>query len=166
MKANDGRSPAARAGASEQPANYSVAGEEDPGASPGCVSVESGQPKKEDARMLGKAVNRWENEGGSEAGEAEVQADAPADAGIPNQVRVKLTDAELVQLQLRVIALENLVTALLAHAPPETAELVRAVAANISPRPDSTQHHLTVRAAAQMIHLLERSEVSKTGFRK
>lgn len=165
MRPKEGRSPAPRAGTSDQQDNYSVAGEEDPGASLGCVPDESGQQQKEDAHMLRRAVRRWENEGGSEVGEAEVQGDAASEAGVPNQVRVKLSDAELVQLQLRVIALENLVTALLAHAPSETAELVRAVAANISPRPDSTQHHLTVRAAAQMIRLLERSEVSKTSFK-
>jgi hypothetical protein len=50
-------------GAGEPQANFSVAGEEDPGALPGSV-----------------------------------------DAGVPGQARVELTDAELVQLQLRVIA--------------------------------------------------------------
>lgn len=75
--------------------------------------------------------------------------------------QVKLTNAELVQLQLRVIALENLVTALLAGAPPETDGLARAIAANILPRPGRTPHHLTIRGAAQMVHLLERAQVSK-----
>jgi hypothetical protein len=107
------------------------------------------------------ALARWENEGGSEAGKAEALADAAPGADVQNHARVKLKDAELVQLRLRVIALENLVTALLADASPETAELVHAVAANISPRCGTTQHHLTLRAAAQMIHLLERARVSR-----
>lgn len=73
-----------------------------------------------------------------------------------------LTNAELAQLQLRVIALENLVTALLATAPEQTVPLVRAIAADISPRPDATPHHLTVGAAAQMIHLLDRGQLART----
>lgn len=153
-----------RVGTAHHEGNSPVGGVEVRGASPGLVPADSGGPQKEDARVDRRALRRWENEGGSEPGEAEVQAEAASGAAVAIEATVKLTDAELVQLQLRVIALENLVTALLAHAPREAAELARAVAANISPRPDSTQHHLTVRAAAQMIHLLERSKVSKSGF--
>jgi hypothetical protein len=139
--------------------NQSVAGEEDPGASldgmPAGARPTAGA--QQDALMLRRAVARWENEGGTEPGAAEASADAA-----PKQARVNLGDAELVQLQLRVIALENLETALLANVPHETVALARAIAANISPRPGATPHHLTVRAAAQMIHLLERAEASKT----
>lgn len=67
-----------------------------------------------------------------------------------------LTNAELVQLQIRVIALENLVVALLAHAPEQQLELVRDIAASIFPRP-GVEHRLTVQAAAQMEHLSQRS---------
>ena len=73
------------------------------------------------------------------------------------QTEVELTNAELVQLQIRVIALENLVTALLACATDQTPDLARAMAAYISPRPGFTPHHLTIHAAAQMVHLVERS---------
>ncbi|MEJ7685712.1 MAG: hypothetical protein WKG52_01195 [Variovorax sp.] len=73
------------------------------------------------------------------------------------QTEVDLTNAELVQLQVRVIALENLVIALLAEATPRTTDLARAMAADISPRPGCTPHHLTIHAAAQMVHLVERS---------
>jgi len=112
-----------------------------------------------DAAMLGRAVGRWENEGGAETGGPEsILGAAPR---VADDSPVDLKNAELVQLQLRVIALENLVTALLATASTETTELVRAIASSISPRPESTQHHLTVRAAAQMIHLLERGRLSK-----
>ncbi len=70
-----------------------------------------------------------------------------------------LTNTELVQLQLRVIALENLVTALLSAASDEAADRARSIAACISPRPGSTPHHLTLGATAQMTHLLDRAEV-------
>lgn len=67
-----------------------------------------------------------------------------------------LTNAELVQLQIRVIALENLVVALLAHAPEQQLDLVRDIAASIFPRP-GVEHRLTVQATAQMEHLAQRS---------
>jgi hypothetical protein len=120
---------------------------------------------KKDAAMLRKAVGRWENEGGAETGGPEAIVGTAPGAAAPGDLRVELQNAELVQLQLRVIALENLVTALLATAPADTTDLVRAIAANISPRPESTQHHLTVRAAAQMIHLLERGQLAKDSRR-
>jgi hypothetical protein len=63
----------------------------------------------------------------------------------------------LVQLRIRVIALENVVIALLAEAPDPQLDLVREMAAYISPRPGFTQHPLTVHAAAEMIHLVERA---------
>lgn len=67
-----------------------------------------------------------------------------------------LTNAELVQLRIRVIALENLVISLLARATDEQLELVRAMATYISPRPGFA-HHLTIRAANHMLNLVERS---------
>lgn len=143
------------AGAPTPVGDCSVAGEEDPGASLDCVTARS----KEETLKFGRAVPRCEGEGGCNSGEVDTAPGGPAEGE-----RVKLTDAELAQLQLRVIALEGLVTALLAHAPEKTAGLVRALAANIAPRPGSTQHHLTVRATAQMVHLLERANVSKVDF--
>ena len=68
-----------------------------------------------------------------------------------------LTNTELVQLQTRVIALENLVIALLAQAPASQLALARDMAVFIAPRPGATQHPLTIHAAAQMVHLVERS---------
>lgn len=67
-----------------------------------------------------------------------------------------LSNAELVQLQVRVIALENLVIALLAEGSDEQRELVRDMATYISPRPGYTRHPLTLHAAAQMLHLADR----------
>ena len=74
----------------------------------------------------------------------------------PPQEAPPLTNAELVQLQIRVIALENLVVALLAHAPEQQLELVRDIAASIFPRP-GVEHRLTTQATAQMEHLAQRS---------
>ena len=68
-----------------------------------------------------------------------------------------LTNAELVQLRIRVIALENLVIALLTDASDKQLDLVREMAAYISPRPGFTPHRLTIRAAAEMISLVERA---------
>lgn len=116
---------------------------------------------QQDATMLRRATGRWENEGGAETAGPEAIVGSARGGVAQDDLRVALTNAELVQLQLRVIALENLVTALLATAPDNTTELVRALATSISPRPDSTPHHLTVRAAAQMLHLLERGQLAK-----
>ena len=70
----------------------------------------------------------------------------------------KLTDAELVQLRIRVIALENLVIVLLAEL--SDGQLARAcdMASYISPRPGFTPHPLTLHAAGQMVHLIQRSD--------
>ena len=69
-----------------------------------------------------------------------------------------LTDAELVQLQVRMIALENLVIALLADSSATQRERARQMVAHISPRPGFTPHRLTLHAAAQMTHLVDRAE--------
>ena len=100
------------------------------------------------------ALSRWDNEGGAGPGGrvhlASTMREVPFD--VP-----PLTNAELVQLQVRVIALENLVISLLAQSPDRQLDLVREMAAYISPRPGFTPHHLTIRAAAEMIHLVERA---------
>jgi hypothetical protein len=51
-----------------------------------------------------------------------------------------LTNAELVQLRIRVIALENLVIALLAQAPDRQLTLARGMALYISPRAGFAPH--------------------------
>ena len=68
-----------------------------------------------------------------------------------------LNQAELVQLQIRVIALENLVVALLAHASEEQHALAQDIATSIFPRP-GVEHRLTEQATAQMEHLMQRSQ--------
>jgi hypothetical protein len=73
-----------------------------------------------------------------------------------------LSNAELVQLQIRVIALENLVITLLAEASETALDLARDMAAYISPRPGFTPHRLTIHAAAEMISLVGRARKFRT----
>lgn len=77
----------------------------------------------------------------------------------PAQEGRQLTNAELVQLQIRVIALENLVISLLADRSDQQLESAREMAAYISPRPGYTPHRLTTHAADQMTHLVERARI-------
>jgi hypothetical protein len=98
-----------------------------------------------------RALSRWDNEGG--AGPADSDTGSLLDeSSIP-----ELTNAELVALRVRVIALENLMIALLAMGSAQQLKLAREMAAYISPRPGFTHHPLTVHAAAHMIDLIERS---------
>ena len=99
------------------------------------------------------ALSRWDNEGGagpSRSQEGLISGDVQSE--VP-----QLTNAELVQLRIRVIALENLVITLLAEASDRQLELAREMAAYISPRPGFTHHPLTIHAAVQMINLVERA---------
>lgn len=104
-----------------------------------------------------RAVSLWEDEGGAGPdgpyGRWSFSATQPE---VP-----PLADAELIQLRVRVIALENLMITLLAQESGRQLDLARQMAAYICPRPGFTPHPLTIRAASQMIHLLERA----SGFR-
>ncbi len=95
-------------------------------------------------------LSRWANEGGAGPGGRVHESSSAADLEVP-----PLTNAELVQLQIRVIALENIVMALLAAASEGQLELARQMAAYISPRQGITAHRLTIHAAARMISLVE-----------
>lgn len=89
----------------------------------------------------------------------------PSDASHATGARAEvppLTNAELVQLQVRMIALENLLVALLAQASEEQREMAREMAAFISPREGFTQHRLTLHAAAEIISLVDRAERFRT----
>ena len=68
-----------------------------------------------------------------------------------------MSNADLVALRVRVIALENLLISVLATASEQQLEQARDMAGYISPRPAFTQHPLTIHAAAHMIDLIERS---------
>ena len=97
------------------------------------------------------AESRWNNEGGAGPGGRMHAGSAAtaATAGAP-----PLNNAELVQLQIRVIALERIVMALLAHPADGQLEVIQEMAAYIYPRAGHTPHHLTIGAAGQMMSLL------------
>lgn len=107
----------------------------------------------ERTRQRQRALQRWDNEGGAGSGRLPFDERLEEAAGIAPP----LTNAELVQLQIRVIALENLVIALLAQATDAQLELIRDMAAYISPRPGVTPHPLTLGAAGEMMSLVDRS---------
>ncbi len=113
------------------------------------------QPDLSDpTRLRQKALSRWDNEGGASV--LGPQEGLTADEGIP-EPQLEMTNSELVLLRVRLIAMENLLLALLADASERQLELAREVTAYISPRPGFTHHPLTIRAASHMNDLLERS---------
>jgi hypothetical protein len=91
------------------------------------------------------ALSQWENEGG--AGQTLMGADASS-AG----------DVELEQQRIRLIALENLVIALLAEATDGQRTLALEMGDFISPRDGYTPHPLTLRAAEAMRSLVDRAD--------
>jgi hypothetical protein len=94
-----------------------------------------------------RALARWDNEGGAEEHSLDVDL-----SKVP-----PLSNAELVQLQVRVIALENLMIMLLAEGSDRQLQLAREMAAYISPRPGFTHHPLTVQAGAHIVDLVEKA---------
>ena len=103
-------------------------------------------------RVSASALSRWESEGGSDADRASNGPQTEAVGGVP------LSDTELMHLRVRVIALENIVIALLAEAPVRQLSLARAMATYICPRPGYTPHSLTLRAAREMLSLVSRAD--------
>jgi hypothetical protein len=106
-----------------------------------------------DSNQRQRALSRWDNEGG--AGPDGPTLDSTLETeriAVPD-----LTNAELVTLRIRVIALENLMISLLATASEQQLRLARGMAGYISPRPGFTQHPLTIHAAAHMVDLVERA---------
>lgn len=99
-----------------------------------------------------EALSRWENEGG-----AGPHGSSREFLGLDLSEIPPLTNAELVLLRVRVIALENLMIMLLAEGSDKQLELAREMAAYISPRPGFTPHPLTVQAASHMNSLVERA---------
>lgn len=100
-----------------------------------------------------RALSRWEDEGGAlPCGPQEALAATCDEWDIPAP-----TDAELIQLRIRVIALENVVLSLLSKASDEQLEQVTEMAELITPRAAATQHPLTIHAATQMAQLVERA---------
>jgi len=81
----------------------------------------------------------------------------PTPPGPESSKEPPLSNAELVQLRVRVIALENLVIALLAEASERQLALAREMSTHISPRPGFTAHRLTIHAASEMLSLMDRA---------
>lgn len=101
----------------------------------------------EPAELRRRALSRWDNEGGALASMPHgTHADVP-----------DMTNAELVQLRIRVIALENLMIAVLAEGSDWQLQVAREMADYISPRPGFTHHPLTVQAADHMTDIVDRA---------
>lgn len=94
-----------------------------------------------------RALSRWDDEGGA-------LAPAPHASATDEH---ELTNAELVHLRIRVIALENMMIAVLAQGSDRQIEVAREMAEYIAPRPGFTPHPLTLQAADHMTHLVERA---------
>jgi len=74
------------------------------------------------------------------------------EAPMPN-----IGEPELGALHIRLIAVESLLIALLAHASDQQIALARKMASHIAPRDGFTRHPLTVHASAHITDLLERA---------
>ena len=99
-----------------------------------------------------QALSRWDSEGGAGAGPT--MAPTADKEQIPTP---EMSNADLVVLRVRVIALENLLISLLATASDQQLELAREMSDYISPRSGFDHHPLTTHAAAHMIDLIQRS---------
>jgi len=108
--------------------------------------------KTDDLVLRQRALARWENEGGKTRA-----LDSPGIGNVEHAQIPELTNAELVALRVRVIAMENVLISLLATASSHQLELVREMAEHISPRPGHTPHPLTINAARHMVDLVSRS---------
>lgn len=98
------------------------------------------------SEQLQMALSKWDNEGATQALQTSGASEIP-----------ELSNAELVHLRIRVIALENLVIALLAQGSDQQLAVAREMASYITPRPGFTQHPLTIHAASQMIDSVDRA---------
>jgi hypothetical protein len=112
------------------------------------------EPDPSGETIRDKAVARWDDEGGAEPdGPQRLASDhlSPSPTASP-------TPAEWAEMRTRVIALENLVIALLATASEAQRRLAREMADFITPRPGFTNHRLTRHAAHRMSDLISRAE--------
>lgn len=106
-------------------------------------------PQAQDpASLKRRALAIWDNEGGALASETH---DAMFDIA-------PLGDAEVIHLRIRMIAMENLLIAVLAEGSDRQIAVAQEMAHYISPRPGMTPHPLTIRAADHMTDILARAE--------
>ena len=104
-------------------------------------------PPLDPSELRARTLSRWDNEGGALL---EVARDTHVD--VPHK-----TNTELVLLRVRVIALENLLIAVLAEGSDRQRQIACEMAEAITPRVGSTQHPLTIRAAQHMTDLVDRA---------
>ena len=104
-------------------------------------------PATDAIELRRRALSRWDNEGGAIA---LIASDALLD--VPD-----MSNAELVQLRVRVIALENLVIAMLSEGTDRQLQIARDMASYIAPRTGFTQHPLTKQGAHHMTDLVDRA---------
>ena len=98
------------------------------------------------AELRLRALSRWDNEGGAIPTVASLHADL-----------TPLSPTEVIQLRIRVIALENLLIAVLADGTDRQRDVARGMAAYIAPRPGFTHHPLTIEAGRHMTALVDRA---------
>lgn len=106
-------------------------------------------PPETAANLRQRALSRWDNEGGA--------ISHPETTGAYTDRRITPSDDELVHLRTRVIALENVVIALLAAGTPRQSSLAGEIADLIRPRDGSVAHPLTMEAAHLIDGLVQRS---------
>ena len=111
--------------------------------------MKSVDPNRDRLLQRRNALSTWETEGGA------IDEGSALDPQIGNAP--PLTNTDLMQLRIRVIALENVVISLLARSSIDQLELVREMADYISPRPGATPHPMTVYAAKEMKSLVDRA---------
>ena len=102
------------------------------------------------ARALERAVKSWENEGGARGDRDShtYHATIIGEAG----------DDEALNIRIRLIALENIVVALLASGTQDAPDLAREMAQHMSSRLEATPHRLTIAVASNMMAIVERAE--------
>ncbi len=106
-----------------------------------------------DALQRQRALSRWDSDGGA-GSDGPLANPESTEEQLPFP---KMGDAEFQALHVRVIALENLVIALLADVSDQGREQAQGMASAISPRPGFTSHPLTTHAAVHMVDLIERA---------
>lgn len=104
-------------------------------------------PANGEADPRHSALSRWDDEGG-------------AISSVPPETVTEIpeiSNAEMVHLRVRVIALENLLISVLAESSDKQIATAREMAEYIAPRSGSTQHPLTLQAGSHMAGLIERA---------
>lgn len=104
------------------------------------------EPATDPMALRARALSRWDNEGGAAAPSAGRHHPMP-----------EMSNSELGHLRVRVIALENLMIAVLAEGTDRQRAVAREMASYIAPRPGFTPHPLTTQGAHHMTDLVDRA---------